>query len=163
MITSKEGVAFIKSFEKFRATMYLDQGGKPTIGWGHLIDKDDVHKLMMRVITLQEADSLFDDDLARKAESCIHSYVKIPLDQCQFDALASLIFNIGCGAFATSTLLKKMYQAEYTAYDIAQEFFRWNKVQLSNRLVKSEGLTVRRIAEKNLFLRSLDERKLKIF
>ncbi len=32
----------------------------------------------------------------------------MPLTQNQFDALCSFVFNVGCGAFLRSTLLKKI-------------------------------------------------------
>ena len=66
------------------------------------------------------------------------------LSQNQFDALCSLVFNIGCGAFQGSTLLRKLKAGETAA----SEFLRWNKAGG----VELKGLTRRREAEMRLFL-----------
>jgi lysozyme len=150
--TSEAGKTFIKRFESFRSKMYLDQAGKPTIGWGHLIEKDDPNGYMTRTISLEEGNDLFEQDLYFKSELCINTYVKIPLNQYEYDALSSFIFNVGAGNFIASTLLKKMYKAEYTTHDIAEEFLRWNKIKVGGVLVPSAGLTKRREQEKNMFL-----------
>jgi lysozyme len=152
MKTSLAGQTFIKRFESFRSTMYLDAAGKPTIGFGHLIEPDDPSNYMTRTISLEEGNELFEKDLYFKAELCINTYVKIPLNIYEYDALASLVYNIGCGNFHGSTLLKKMYKAEYTTHDIAEEFLRWNKIKVGGVLVPSAGLTKRREQEKNMFL-----------
>lgn len=152
MKVSEAGKLFIKRFESFRATKYLDQAGIPTIGFGHVIDKDDKLNLMNRTISIEEGNSIFNDDLYFKSELCINTYVKIPLNQFEYDALGSFVFNIGCFAFHNSTMLKKMYNAAFTIQDVAEEFLKWNKVRVKGELIESAGLTKRRQAEKNMFL-----------
>lgn len=152
MKTSEAGKTFIKKFESFRSNMYLDQRGLPSIAWGHLIEKDDPEGYMHRTVSFEEGEELFEKDLYFKAELCINTYVKIPLNQFEYDSLASFVFNIGCSAFRNSTLLKKMYNAAYTTQDIANEMLRWNKVKIGDKLVESAGLTRRREAEKSMFL-----------
>ena len=41
------------------------------------------------------------------------NYVKVPLNQNQFDALVSFSFNCGAGALKTSTLLQKLNSCNY--------------------------------------------------
>ncbi|MVT06068.1 hypothetical protein CD006_26365 [Enterobacter sp. 10-1] len=61
----------------------------------------------------------------RDAEACISANVNVPLTQNQFDALVSFIFNLGCGHFSTSTLLRKLNARDYSG--AAEEFPRWVK------------------------------------
>ena len=73
--------------------------------------------------------------------------VKVPVTQSQFDAMVSLAYNIGQGAFAKSTLVKEL-NAGASKAEVAVQFMRWNKAN-GRELA---GLTRRRKAEKNLFL-----------
>ncbi len=155
MKSSEAVKSFIKNrFEKFRAKAYKDQGGKWTIGWGHLIDLKTEEWMLHATFSIAQADELFEKDLYFKAELCINTYVKIPLNQFEYDALASFIFNVGCENFHTSTLLKKMYNAAYTTKEVADEMLRWNKIEDENtgKLIESAGLTTRRKAERDMFL-----------
>jgi lysozyme len=80
-------------------------------------------------------------------EADVKRLVKVPINTNQQLALASLVFNIGAGAFARSTLLRLLNSgAEKSA--VAAQFLRWNKVK--GQEVK--GLTRRRKAESELFL-----------
>ena len=76
----------------------------------------------------------------------IYGLVKVDLTQNEFDALVSLIYNIGAGNFQKSTLLKVLNQEKYDA--AANQFLRWNKAG-GNVLA---GLTKRREHERELFL-----------
>lgn len=58
-------------------------------------------------------------------EKAITNYVKVPLNQNQFDALVSFSFSCGSGALKTSTLLQKINSSDYNG--AANEFFKWNK------------------------------------
>ena len=55
--------------------------------------------------TAEQAKAYFKHDLA-KFEKTVNESVTVPLTQNQFDALVSLTYNIGSGAFKNSTLLK---------------------------------------------------------
>ena len=80
------------------------------------------------------------------AEKTVNDRVCQPLNQNQFDALVSLVFNIGSGAFLHSTLLKKLNAGDFIS--AAPEFLRWDKS--ANHTLP--GLTARRRAEHDLFL-----------
>ncbi|MBI4599933.1 lysozyme [Candidatus Uhrbacteria bacterium] len=134
-------------FEKFRPKEYLDQGGKRTIGWGHLLQPGEEYP---NGISKDEALRLLAQDI-RIAETGVQKKVKVDLVQHQFDALTSLVFTIGRGAFGESTLLRLLNRGEYNK--AANEFLEWNKVTREDGVkVPSEGLTKRRKMERNLFL-----------
>jgi lysozyme len=114
-----------------------------TIGWGHtgpsvkLGDKIDQ----------KTADSLLRMDL-KYAETALWG---LTLNQNQFDALVSLIYNIGFGNFSRSTLLKCLRAGDYEG--AADEFIKWNKA--GGHVLN--GLTNRRKAERALFLTPEEE------
>jgi len=88
-----KGLNLIKASEGFRANMYYDQNHLPTIGYGTLIDTKEEEYL--KTATINESQAL---DLLRKDcaifEKAITKSVMVPLNQNQFDALVSLVYNI---------------------------------------------------------------------
>ena len=144
MKMSDAGIDLVCHYEGCRLTSYPDPatGGDPwTIGYG---STRNVHPGM--TITLDEAKQRLKEDL-KASEDFIRLYVQAPLDQSQFDALVSLVFNIGIGNFSHSTLLKKLNAHDYLG--ASGEFVKWNKAAGKPML----GLTRRRAAERDLFLR----------
>ena len=121
MQTSPSGRKLIETFEGLRLLAYLDQVGIPTVGYGHT--GPDVHLGM--TITPEEADEFLAVDL-HHAEQVIYNTVHVHLDQNQFDSLASLIFNIGGGAFAKSTVLKPLNQGRLSRR-LQNAFLMWDK------------------------------------
>jgi lysozyme len=91
MRISQQGLDLIKQHESFSPTVYICV--LP-------------HEKFI-VITEQEGDDLLRKDVAF-AEECINKAVKVPITQNQFDALVSLVFNIGSGAFLKSSLLRQL-------------------------------------------------------
>ena len=79
-------------------------------------------------------------------EVAVHKYVKVPLNQNQYDALCSFVYNLGATNFKNSTLLKKLNKKDYNG--AANELPRWNKQK--GKVLR--GLTIRRQLEKDLFL-----------
>lgn len=57
---SDEGLAFIAEYERFIPNIYLDQGGRQTIGYGHLIQQDEIFS---EQITQEEAEELLGRDV----------------------------------------------------------------------------------------------------
>jgi len=140
MGVSMAGLAHIKGWEGFRANVYLDSAGKPTIGYGHLLLPTENYKK----ITVEEATNLLIKDLSN-AEDAVNSLVKVRLSQLQYDALVSFVFNVGRGAFARSTLLKKVNAGLFT--EAKAEFLKW--VNSGGKFV--QGLYNRRVADAELF------------
>jgi len=137
-----QNVQMIKDSEALRLTAYLPTpNDRWTIGWGHT---SNVSEGM--TITEAQAEAFLRDDLAW-AENAVNSKVTVGLTQHHFDALVSFVFNIGAGAFASSTLLRKLNAGDYEG--AANEFPRWNK-QAGKVL---GGLVTRRAAEMEYFLR----------
>ena len=135
-----DGVELIKAYEKCILKSY-----KPTpndiwtCGWGSTtgVTEDTVW-------TQDEADDAFLRDIVW-VEACVNRCVTSELLQNEFDALCSLCFNIGCGAFGKSTLVKEINSGNFDA--AAKEFKVWNK-QNHKELA---GLTARREKEMELF------------
>lgn len=141
MKTSSNGINLIKEFEGCKLSSYKCPAGVWTIGYGHTKNVKQGMK-----ITNEHATNLLKDDL-KTYEGYVNKYVKVKLNQNQFDALVSFTFNCGGGALKSSTLLKKINKGDYTG--AANELLRWNKA--SGKILA--GLTRRRQAEKALFLK----------
>lgn len=141
MQTSQKGIDLVKKFEGTVLKVYKDAVGKDTIGIGHLI-KSGEH---FTTLTQQQAEDLLAKDL-KQFEVGVTTAVKVALTQNQFDALVSFSFNLGLGNLNSSTLLKKLNAGDYQG--AADEFPKWNRA--SGRVL--QGLTNRRIAERELFL-----------
>lgn len=140
MRTSEQGLLLIKKFEGLKLESYKCSAGVWTIGYGHTSNVKRSDK-----ITKDEAENLLQNDLIY-FESAICDFVKVPLNQNQFDALVSFVFNIGVGAFSTSTMLKFINANHFPL--AAGQFDRW--VYAKGK--KLEGLVKRRKEEKELFL-----------
>lgn len=100
----------------------------------------------------QESLVHLDDDLD-DAQIAVERLVKVPLTDHQYAALVSLVFNIGSGNFASSTLLKRLNEKKYL--EAADRFEDWIKArnQETGKLEVLNGLKTRRAVEKALFLR----------
>lgn len=143
--TKVERVEMIQKHEQLRLKAYMPTPyDKPTIGWGHTRTAE-----MGQIITQSEALQLLRMDLAW-VRKVIARQVQVPLTQEQYDALASLIFNIGGANFKTSTLLRKLNTYDYVG--AANEYPRWNKQRQNGKLIVLRGLTKRREEERTLFL-----------
>ena len=99
---SREGLLLIKSFEGFRPRTVRRRDGVPVIGYGHVKSARPG-----ATITEAEAELLLQYDLLPIVEA-INSRVSIPLNQHQFDALASFIFSVGVQRFEDSDVLERL-------------------------------------------------------
>ena len=142
MKTSDVGIELIKKYEGCVLKAYKCPSGVWTIGYGHT----NGVKSGMQITKAQALDYLKQD--LSVFEKAVTNYVKVPLNQNQFDALVSFSFNCGAGALKTSTLLQKLNSSDYNG--AANEFPRWKK---SNGKVLN-GLVRRRQEEKELFLKT---------
>ncbi|MCJ8323045.1 MAG: lysozyme [Rhizobiales bacterium] len=143
MQISIKGLNLIKKFEGLQLNAYKCPAGIWTIGYGHThqVKKGDALSEAMATEYLVK-------DI-RHAQSAAKQYVLVALTQWQFDALVSLIFNIGVGHFKSSTLLKMLNQNNFAS--ASGQFARWNKAKVGGKLVPLKGLTRRRNAEADLF------------
>lgn len=145
MKTSQAGIDLIKRFEGLRLEAYKCLGGIWTIGYGTTHYPDGSKVKEGDTCTEEQAEEYLRSDL-EEFERCVSLAVRDPLTQHQFDALVSFVYNVGCGAFRKSTLLRMLNDgADMSA---AEQFLRWNKVGAQ----EVKGLTLRRQAEMELFL-----------
>lgn len=145
---SDQGVDFIKEFEGFRANLYNDPAGHCTIGYGTLVHKGNCDGTEPAEYKSGVSEARAKELLKEKTtvfETAINNLVKVALNQQQFDALTSFVYNIGEGAFTKSTLLKKLNGGDFAMVPV--ELKKWVKANG----VTLPGLARRREAEANLF------------
>lgn len=145
MRTSDKGIEFIKSLEGLRLKPYQDIAGHWTVGHGHLLREVD----NKRTITYDEAEALLIKDL-RGPERSVNAINKGDLAQHEYDALVSLVYNIGAGGFYRSRLRKCLLRNDIRMAVL--EWVDWCKYTSRGRKRISEGLFNRRKKEIRLFL-----------
>lgn len=112
---------YIKSKEGLSLTPYPDADGY-SIGYGHFLGSGS-SGASHPPITLAQANAYFNNDL-KIAETEINSFIVPRLNQNQYDALVSFVYNVGGGNFRKSTLLKKI-NAIAPEHEIQAEFRKW--------------------------------------
>jgi lysozyme len=132
MQVGERGKKLFKEWEGLVTHEYLDSGGEPTIGIGHLLTHSErtSGKIVIRGRVLryrnglseQQCWDLLDQDLDG-VEKTVNQAVTVALNQNQFDALVSFTFNVGDGAFCGSTLLKLLNQGQYN--QVPAQLIRW--------------------------------------
>lgn len=136
------GIAALKQAEgcvtrNGRHVVYDDKTGRPipdgappprgaTIGYGHLVKSGEDFR---GGISDAAATALLRDDIAA-AERAVCRAVRVRLGQNQYDALVLFAYNIGCDAFAKSTVVKyvnnpSFIDAKYQNLESA--WMAWNK------------------------------------
>lgn len=153
MKISSEGLALIKKHEGFREKMYFDQAGKPTIGYGTLIDTTAEQVYMTEPITKAEAEDLLVRDVS-VAENAVERFVRGELEQHEYDALVSFVYNVGSGNFQNSTMLTHLNSGS-NRETVANEFLKWKYA--GGKI--SSGLLSRREKERSLFLGWTNKKK----
>jgi|TARA_R110002050_G_scaffold124796_1_gene244127 lysozyme len=139
MKTSNTGIDLIKHFEGCELKAYICPANVWTIGYGHtkgVLDGD--------VITETQAHEMLVEELI-EYENYINNAVTVSLNQNQFDAMVSWVYNLGSGNLNSSTLLKVLNSGDYAG--VPEQIMRWNKA--GGKVLA--GLTKRRQAEANLF------------
>jgi len=127
MKLDETGVNFLIQEEGIVLHPYLDSAGIATIGVGCTYYEDGTHvKMTDQPITRERAIGLFKNVVAT-FEGTVTHVLQVEVTQNQFNALVSLCYNIGSGAFANSTLLKKINDSAPLP-EVETWFLVWNKV-----------------------------------
>lgn len=149
MNVSQNGVRFIAVCEgnglpgrPFEA--YLDIGGVPTIGYGHTLGITRQDVLSRKVITAEQAELYLQQDL-QSAVSHVNQH-GWDLNQNQFDALVSFVYNLGPAVLIGTTIAAMLIARNYQG--AADQFPRWDQVNGK----PDQGVLNRRMKERGLFL-----------
>lgn len=144
MRTSDNGIALIKRWEGLELESYQDIAGVWTIGYGHTETAGPNQKISER-----EAEELLKRDLEPR-ERAVGDLTSVSLNQNEFDALVSFVYNVGVGAYRNSTARKRLNRGDRVG---AAEALTWfNKATIGGVLREVNGLKRRRASEQALFL-----------
>ncbi|MFA6700960.1 MAG: lysozyme [Thiomicrospira sp.] len=158
---SSKGFQLLQQLEGCKLLPYDDQtGGRitawirgATIGYGHLIPIEDWKNFKWGIEKAQAIDLLRQD--LKRFEAAVRQAINVSLNQHQFDALVILAFNIGVGAFKSSSVVKLINDPQYvTAYASLESAWKaWKRSQG----VVMVGLVCRRSTEWNLWKNAIYE------
>lgn len=144
MRVTDEGLALIKEFEGFRAKAYRDAVGVWTIGYGHTSAAGEPVVKPGMVITKEEGTRILRRDVEMFAAG-VRKAVKVRLNDNQFSALVSFAYNVGLGAFRTSSVLKAVNAKDFGRVPVRLNLW----VKAGGKTLP--GLVRRRAAEGALF------------
>ncbi len=156
MNISYKGLAIIKLFEGYVGEAYLDSAHIWTIGYGTIKYPDGTKVKENDCCSEQEADDWLLNHLAGTIKGINNLVWNKPLNQNQFDAICSFVYNLGLGALTKSTLYAKARQnpddETIYKYDPAHpaqscEFTKW--ITVKGKVI--QGLLNRRIKEADLY------------
>lgn len=152
---SETGLSLIKNFEGLFMYAYDDSNNKilkpgeaciGTITIGYGCTKGNIYPGMK--ITDALAEEMLKAELAETQDAVWNRVKNIKLSAHQWDALVSLCYNVGVGAIDQGRTIRRCLSlGDYQG--AADGFLLWNKVDG----VVWEGLTRRRKAERELFLK----------
>lgn len=136
LVLSASTLVGIAMHEGYRGEAHIPvPGDVPTIGYGEtkgvrLGDRTDPVRALVRL----QASA---DEYAQAVRRC----APVPMHQHEFDAFVSLTYNIGQGAFCSSTAARKLVLMDYEG--ACKEILRWTKFKGRDL----PGLVKRRQAE----------------
>lgn len=150
MKLSEQGIDELIQLEGKENRAYRDIANHYTIGVGHLISKREINSGKIEIngefvdwqagLTDNQIKNLLRQDV-KAFEKAVENIIFVPLTQRQFDAITIFAFNIGIGAFHSSTLVRQLNKGNYDA--VPAQLMRWNRA--GGKI--SKGLTNRRNAE----------------
>jgi lysozyme len=147
--TSQAGIDLIQQWEGCFLTAYhgaADRPGLLTIGYGHTDAAGPPRVTAGMTITKDEAVSILRNDLSG-CEGSVERLVKVPLNDNQFAALVSFVFNVGEANFSKSSLLRKLNAGDYAS--VPSEMMKWTMANGK----RVQGLANRRAAEGGLWVK----------
>lgn len=135
---SREGVVLIKSFEGFRPRAVRDEDGRWVIGYGHTASAREGS-----TVSEKDAELLLQYDLLPVVKA-LNERVSAPLNQHQFDALASFAISVGVDRFLASDVLQRLNEGH--AGEAADALIGWPEATPPDAHLR------RRAAERALFV-----------
>lgn len=142
---TRGGVDLVAGFEGFRSCPYRDPVGVWTRGYGETRGIRSSSPCVSRGDARAELRRRLEHDFG----IAVRRLVKPDLSQRQYEALVSFAYNVGLGAFESSTLLRELNKGTVDGRArAANELLRWN---LAGGRVYL-GLTRRRKAERRRYL-----------
>jgi lysozyme len=147
---SPAGRAFLEAREGVALRVYKDVAGIATVGCGHVVLPED-GLAVGDTITQEQCDAFLAHDVG-KCEAAIEAHVvrDLALTDNQWSALVSFVFNIGVGAFESSTVLRVINGS--TEMPLADAWELWDKDAQNGAKVTDPGLLARRKLEVALYL-----------
>lgn len=138
----------LRKFEGLRLKAYLCPAGKWTIGYGQTAG---VKPGMVWTEAQAEADL---DRTVNILADKLEKYVRYGTTDQQFCALLSLAYNIGLGALADSTVLRRHNTVGTNYRDIENAFLMWVKAtdKKTGKKITLKGLVTRRWAESSVYV-----------
>jgi len=146
MKPSQQCYDLIKKYEGYSGIAYLCPARVPTIGWGSTMYDNGKKVQMGDVISKARAEELLVYEVEHFANHIRR--LDLGLNQNQFDAIVSLVYNIGITAFRKSTILRLICKNPNDR-DIAVQFGRW--VHGGGKMLP--GLVKRRKDEMELYFK----------
>lgn len=144
MLASDQIKTFIKNQEGFNEVAYKPlKSDRWTIGYGSTYYEDGTPVKEGDTITEETANQLCDNSIDKVARELSQRRIPTTVTQNQFDALVSLVYNIGLSNFNTSNTCKLFYAGE----SITDKFGRW--IYSDGKVVP--GLVTRRRKEKQVY------------
>ncbi|MCE7521157.1 lysozyme [Halomonas titanicae] len=137
--------AVVSYYEGYQPTAYRDPVGVATICYGHTATAR-----MGQTLSQERCTQLLQADLGH-AFSAVDRRAQVDLPPPTRAALASFVYNVGEGAFARSTLLRKLNAGDLRG--ACHELSRW--VYAGGR--KLNGLVKRRATERELCLKGIEQ------
>ncbi|KAJ2021634.1 hypothetical protein GGH91_002264, partial [Coemansia sp. RSA 2671] len=107
---NQEGLELIARWEGFVASPEPDPIGLPTVGYGHLCQQENCAEVKYEFpLTKTTALQLLNDDIPKYA-ICLAKHLNkgVRLNDNQWAALVSWVYNVGCDNAKTSTLVKRL-------------------------------------------------------
>lgn len=140
MNLSPIGEAVLIAREGRRLTAYRDSVGVLTIGIGHTAAAGPPRVVPGLRITAAECDAIFARDVATYV-AAVRKGLAVRVGQHTFDALVSVCYNIGPGAFAGSTFLKRINAGDMAGARAAVLLWRKPAAILARRRAEAEQMT----------------------
>jgi len=144
------GIYIVANYEGFESKPYLCPAGVPTIGYGTTRYKNGKKVTLNDPEITQEAAYSILLYFMDKVADQIRKVLTVELNDNQFSALCSLVYNIGLGNFKKSSVLK-LVNANPNSPKIGDAIKLWNKATVNGKKQVLAGLVKRRESEANLY------------